>query len=77
MAVKGSLACVDYRVMAIDPYCLVIMRDGEGENFLIKLFFALHKPEKFDNTPHRYCYVMSILLVCDIKCCSTTLYFAC
>ena len=77
MAVEGSLACVDYRVMAVDPYRLVIMRDREGENFLMKLFFALHKPEEFDNTPHRHCHAMSILLVCNIKCYSTTLYFAC
>jgi len=53
------------------------MQDREGKNFLIKLFFVLHKPKEFDNAPYCYCHAMSILLVYDIKYYSTTLYFAC
>jgi len=40
------------------------------------LFFALHKPKEFHNTPHGKGHAMSILSVCNIKCCRTALYFA-
>jgi len=76
MVVEGSLTYINYSVIAVDPYCVVIMRNRERENFLIKLFFALYKPKEFDDTPYCYYHTMSILLVCNIKCYSTTLYFA-
>jgi len=37
----------------------------------------LHSFVKLDNTLHSNCHAVSVLSVSDIKCCSTTLHFAC
>ena len=42
VAVEGGLFSVRYRVAAVDSHRPVIVRDWEGEDFLMKLFFALH-----------------------------------
>ena len=72
MAVKGSLISTDYKVIVVNYYYLVTVRDSEGEDFLIELFFAINKLEKFDNTPHYYRYTVSILSIYNIKCCGIT-----
>jgi hypothetical protein len=41
----------------------------------MELLFALYKPKEFDYTLHRHFHVMETLLVYDIKCYSTALYF--
>ena len=50
VAVEGGLFSVDHRIMTVDFHCPVIVRDKESEDLSMKLFFALHKSEEFDNT---------------------------
>ena len=52
VVVEGGFFSVDYKIMTVDSYCLVIVQDRESEDLSIKLFFALHKSEEFDNTSH-------------------------
>jgi hypothetical protein len=42
----------------------------------MELFFALHQPEEFHNTPQGKSHAVSILPVCNIECRCTALYFA-
>lgn len=67
VAVEGGLFPVDHRIMTVDSHCPVIVRDGESEDLLMKLFFALHKSEEFDNTSYRQVHAVSILSVHNIK----------
>jgi hypothetical protein len=54
----------------------MVIRNEKSMIFSIKLLFMLHSFVKLDNTLHSNCPV-SVLSVSDIKCCSTTLHFAC
>lgn len=60
MAVEGSLFSVNYRIIAVDPHYLVIVKDGEGEDFLVKLLFTLHKSKEFNNPPHYQGYAIPL-----------------
>lgn len=53
------------------------MRKIEGNDFPIKLLFALYNFKEFDRCPYRYGHAIGILLVSNNKCCGTVLYFAC
>ena len=52
------------------------MRDGESQDVPVKFILTLYKLEKLNNSPDRESHAVSILPVCDIKCCSTAFYFA-
>jgi hypothetical protein len=47
--IKDSIFSVDYRLIALDPHYLIIVRDKEGEDFLVKLLFTLYKSKEFNN----------------------------
>ena len=49
--IKGRLFSGDYRKIAVqvDPHYLIIVRDKEGEDFLVKLLFTLYKSKEFNN----------------------------
>ena len=51
VTVEFSFIPVNYRIIAVDSHCPVIVRDREGEDFSVKLFFALYKFKEFDITP--------------------------
>lgn len=76
MPVEGGFDSINYRIVAIDSYSPVIVRDRESEDFSVKLFFTIQKPKKFNNAPHCQGHAMSILPICDIKRYRTTLHFA-
>ena len=62
--------------MAVDSHRPMVVRDRESEDLPVKLLFTLHKSEEFDDTPHRHGHAVSILPICDIKCCGTALNLA-
>jgi hypothetical protein len=53
------------------------VRDGETEELSVELFFAIQKPEEFNNAPHCQGHAVGILPVCNIKRRRTALHFAC
>ena len=53
VAVEGGFVSVNYRVVAVNSHCPVIVRDREDEYLPVKLIFMLHKFEESNNTPHR------------------------
>lgn len=61
--------------MAIDSYRHVVIGDREGEDIPVKLFLTLNQPEKLDNRLDGKGHAIRILLVCDVKRCSTVLDF--
>lgn len=75
MAVKGSLASVDHKVMAVDSHRLVVVGDREGQDLPVELLFALFEVEKLDDRSDYKDYIVSILPVSNIKCYSTAFYF--
>ena len=76
VAVEGGLFSIDHRIMAVNPHCPVVVRDGEGEDFPVKLLFAFHKSEEFNRTSYCKCYAVSILSIGDIESRSAALHFA-
>ncbi|KAH9204825.1 hypothetical protein DL95DRAFT_494432 [Leptodontidium sp. 2 PMI_412] len=75
VAVKGSLASVDHKVMAVDSHRLVVVGDREGQDLPVELLFALFEVEKLDDRSDYKDYIVSILPVRNIKCYSTAFYF--
>ncbi len=65
MTIEGSLVPLNHRVMAVDPYRPVIVRDGKGEDFPIQLFLALHRPKKFDKSSYGDGHAVRVLAVDD------------
>jgi hypothetical protein len=51
VAVEFGFIPINYRIMAVDSYYPVIIQDKKGEDFSVKLFFALYKFKEFDITP--------------------------
>jgi hypothetical protein len=76
VTIKGSVFCLDYRVVAIDSHRSVVVRDRESKNVPVEFFLALYEPEKLNDGSDCESHAMNILSVCGIKCCSTALYFA-
>jgi hypothetical protein len=53
MAVKGNFVFINYKVVAINFYYLVIVWNKESKDLLVKFFFALYKFKELNNTPYR------------------------
>ena len=51
VVIEFGFVSINYKIIAIDSHYLVIIRDREGEDFLVKLFFVLYKFKEFDITP--------------------------
>ena len=62
--------------MAVDLHHTIIVRDRNGEDFLVKLFFALYSFIELDNASYGNYHAISVLSVCDIKYYSTAVYLA-
>ncbi len=76
ITVDYGLYALDYRVVAINSYSVVIVRNKKGENLSIKLFLALHKPKQFHDLSNSERYTIYILSICYIECGRTALHFA-
>lgn len=76
MTEVGGLFPIDYWIMAIDPHCPMVVRDGERQDLSVYFFLTLSKSEKLDNGPDCKSHAVSILPICDVKSRSATLYFA-
>lgn len=50
VAVEFGFVFIDYRVVVVDSYCLIVVRDREGKDLLVKLFFAFYKLKEFNIT---------------------------
>jgi len=67
VAVEGSLISLNKSVIVIDPYYTIIVRDRKGEDFSVKLLFALYSSVELDNTSYGASYTISILSICNFK----------
>jgi len=56
-----------HRVVTVDPYRLVVVRDGEGENLPVDFILALDSTEELDDAPHRKGHAVGVLPVCDVE----------
>ena len=77
VAVERRLLSKDYRIKSVDPHGAVVVRDSEGEDLSMQLFFALYSFVELDDAPHRNRHAVSVLSVGDIKRCNATLHFGC
>ncbi len=69
MAIEGSLVPFDHEVMVVDPHQPVIVRDGKGENLLVKLFLALYRSKKFDKSSYDDDHAVRVLAIDDVQRC--------
>ena len=76
VTIEGSLIPFNHRVIAIDSYSGMIMRDGKGEDLSVQLFLALHRPKKLDKSSNGDGHAMSILAIGNIESGSAALYLA-
>jgi len=65
-----------HRVVAVDPYRPVVMRDGEGEDLPINFILALDSTEELDDAPHRKGHAVGVLPICDVERSGATLHLA-
>jgi hypothetical protein len=49
--------------VAEDPYRLLVMRDGEGEDLPVNLILALDATEELDDAPYRKGHAVGVLPV--------------
>jgi len=63
-----------HRVVAVDLYRLVVIRDGEGEDLPVDFILPLDSTEELDNAPYRKGYAVGVLPVYNIERSSAALY---
>jgi len=54
----------------------LIVQDQKDKNLSMKLFLALYKSKKFNKSSYNNSYAVHVLLISNIKCCSTALNLA-
>ena len=76
ITIECSTFLLDYRIMAVDPYGDMIVRDREGKNIPVKLFLAIYCSIKLHGSFHGNCHTVRILSVGNLESRSATLDFA-
>lgn len=76
MPVERSFDSVNYRIVGVDSYSPMIVRDSDVEDLFVEFSFVIQKPEKSTMPLTGMVMLMSIPPVCDIKRRCTTFYFA-
>jgi len=61
--------------MAVNSYRLMIIRNRKNEDFSVKFFFTFYNFIKFYNSFYSNSYIIRVLLIYNIKCRGTALYF--
>lgn len=77
MAVILGIFSINHRIVSVDSDRPVIMRDGKGKNFSVKLHFTINESEEIYSSSYRKGHAISILSVCDIERCGAALHLAC
>ena len=68
---------IDLSVIAVNPHCSVIVRDGEGKNLQAEVLLALCKSDQIHDTTNCKRHAVSIVAVGGVECRCATLHFAC
>ncbi len=77
MSIECGFVFLDDGVMAVNPHRAMIMQDRKGKDLSVKLLLVLHSFVELDDTSHGQSHTVSVLSICDVKCCGTALHFAC
>ena len=68
VAIVVRIIPVYHRVVAVDQYRLVIVRDEEGEDLAVKLILAVYEAEELDDCSYRKSHAVGVLAVRHVGC---------